>query len=62
MIKKYWPSIAHVVTIGAGVAANFLSPSVQAWCRVPSHAAYAGAVLMVWGVILHHLPSPSQPR
>jgi len=60
MIKRYWPSLVHVVTIGLGIGANFLIPSVNAWCSNPAHAAYAGAVLMVWGVVLHHLPSPTQ--
>lgn len=60
MLRKYWPSIVHVAVIGAAAAANFLIPSVNAWCSQPSHAAYAGWVMMVWGVVLHHLPSPSQ--
>jgi hypothetical protein len=54
MLKKYWPSIVHIV--GAGLL--FLNPSVQAYAG--SHAAYAAPVLMIWGVVLHHLPSPLQ--
>jgi hypothetical protein len=52
LLKQYWPSIAHVLV----VLVAFLTPSVQAFAA--SHLAYSGAVLLVWGVVLHHLPSP----
>jgi hypothetical protein len=54
MLKKYWPSIVHVAAAGV----LFLNPSVQAYAA--SHAAYAAPILMVWGIVLHHLPSPLQ--
>jgi predicted membrane protein len=52
LLKQYWPSIVHVAAAGV----LFLNPSVQAYAA--SHAAYAAPLLMVWGVVLHHLPSP----
>ena len=52
ILKRYWPSIA---TAAAGLL-TFLTPSVQAYAA--QHAAYSVPLLTVWGVVLHHLPSP----
>jgi len=41
--------------VGAA-ALLFLNPSVQAYAS--SHPAYAVPVLGIWGIVLHHLPSP----
>jgi len=52
LVKKYWPSLVHV----GAAALLFLNPSVQAYAS--SHPAYAVPVLGIWGIVLHHLPSP----
>lgn len=53
-IKKAWPSIVPAL----GWFVSFLSPSVQAWAAAHPTQAASGTVLMIWQVIVHHLPSP----
>lgn len=51
-LKKAWPSIVPALA----VVVSFLSPSVQAYAS--AHPASSGTLLLIWGVIVHHLPSP----
>ena len=55
-VKKAWPSVVPAL----GYVVSFLSPSVQAWASAHSGQAAATTVLMIWGVLLHHLPSPTK--
>jgi hypothetical protein len=53
-LKKYWPSLAHVLAVVV-IAAN---PSVQA--QAVSHPGYSAIIGAVWGFLLHWAQSPSQ--
>jgi hypothetical protein len=46
-LKKYKGYLLH----GVAAAAVFLTPSVQAFAA--EHQAYAGAVVLAWGWVLH---------
>lgn len=52
LLKKWWPSIAHLALVLTG----FLQPSVDTY--IATHKAQAATVLLVWGFLLHWLTSP----
>ena len=54
-IKAWWPTVAHA----AAVAVIFLDPSVQA--AAASHPKTAGAIGLVWGIVLAWARSPHAP-
>lgn len=51
-LKKFWPSIAHVLATGV----VFLDPAVQTLAA--SHPAYAAPIVLLWGFALHAATAP----
>lgn len=54
--KQWWAT--HITWVAAVVV--FITPSVNAW--VAAHPSSSAAVMAVWGIVLHAMPSSLSPK
>ena len=55
-LRKWWPSIAHVLFVAASGAVIALDSTVKDF--VMNHVAYEVPLGMLWGIVLHWAQSP----